>query len=68
VLLADNFVMTTAEGATYDKAQVVASVKDTSYKPDALGTIYGYLGVDEWQVAMPREPLQRKAEISLRKR
>ena len=36
LLLADNFVMTTAEGVTYDKAQVIASVKDTSYKPDAL--------------------------------
>lgn len=36
LLLADNFVMTTAEGMQYNKAQVVASVRDTSYKPDAL--------------------------------
>ncbi|HKD03700.1 MAG TPA: nuclear transport factor 2 family protein [Terriglobales bacterium] len=36
LLLADDFVMTTAEGATYNKGQTVASVKDTTYKPDAL--------------------------------
>lgn len=36
LLLADDFVMTTAEGTLYDKAQIVASVKDKSYKPDAL--------------------------------
>jgi ketosteroid isomerase-like protein len=36
LLLADDFVMTTAEGTLYDKAQIVASVKDTSYRPDVL--------------------------------
>lgn len=36
LLLADDFVMTTAEGAMYNKAQVVASVKDVSYKPNVL--------------------------------
>jgi ketosteroid isomerase-like protein len=36
LLLADDFVMTTAEGTLYNKAQIVASVRDTSYKPDAL--------------------------------
>lgn len=35
-LLADDFVMTTAEGVTYNKAQTVASVKDATYKPGAL--------------------------------
>ncbi len=36
LLLADDFVMTAAEGTMYDKSQIVASVKDKSYKPDAL--------------------------------
>jgi len=36
LLLADDFVMTTAEGTLYNKAQVIASVRDTSYKPNAL--------------------------------
>ena len=36
LLLADDFVMTTADGVTYNKAQTVASVRDPSYKPEAL--------------------------------
>jgi ketosteroid isomerase-like protein len=36
LLLADDFVMTTAEGTQYGKSEVIASVKDKSYKPDAL--------------------------------
>jgi len=36
LLLADNFVMTTADGVVYNKDQVVASVRDKSYKPDVL--------------------------------
>jgi len=36
LLLADDFVMTTAEGTLYSKAQIVASVKDTSYRPEIL--------------------------------
>jgi ketosteroid isomerase-like protein len=36
LLLADDFVMTTADGTIYNKAQMVASVRDASYKPDAL--------------------------------
>src|SRR5258708_18959734 len=36
LLLADDFVMTTADGTLYNKAQMVASVRDASYKPDAL--------------------------------
>lgn len=36
LLLADNFVMTTADGVLYNKDQIVASVRDKSYKPDAL--------------------------------
>lgn len=36
LLLADDFVMTTAEGTMYNRAQIIASVKDTSYKPDVL--------------------------------
>lgn len=46
LLLAEDFVMTTAEGTMYNKAQIIASVKDTSYKPDALQssdmTIHAY--------------------------
>ena len=36
LLLADDFVMTTADGALYNKAQMVASVRDKSYKPEVL--------------------------------
>ena len=36
LLLADDFVMTTAEGTQLNKAQIIESVKDTSYRPDAL--------------------------------
>jgi ketosteroid isomerase-like protein len=36
LLLADDFVMTVAEGYTMDKAAMLASVRDTSYKPDVL--------------------------------
>jgi len=36
LLLADDFVMTTAEGAQYNKVQIVASVRDQSYKPEVL--------------------------------
>ena len=33
LLLADDFVMTVAEGTLYNKAQMVASVADKSYRP-----------------------------------
>ena len=36
LLLADNFVMTVAEGTLYNKAQIVASVQDKSYAPSVL--------------------------------
>lgn len=36
LLLADDFVMTTADGTLYNKAQMVASVRDKSYKPEVL--------------------------------
>ena len=36
LLLADDFIMTTAEGSQLDKQQIVASVLDSSYRPDAL--------------------------------
>jgi ketosteroid isomerase-like protein len=36
LLLADDFVMTVADGYTLNKAQLLASVRDTSYRPDAL--------------------------------
>lgn len=36
LLLADDFVLTSAEGVLFDKAQMVASVKDKSYHPLAL--------------------------------
>ena len=36
LLLADDFVMTVAEGTLYNKAQIVASVADKSYRPEAL--------------------------------
>lgn len=36
LLLADDFVMTTADGVLYNKQQILASVRDKSYKPDAL--------------------------------
>jgi len=34
LLLADDFVMTVAEGTLYNKAQIVASVADKSYRPE----------------------------------
>jgi ketosteroid isomerase-like protein len=36
LLLADDFVMTVAEGTIYNKAQIVASVADKSYRPEVL--------------------------------
>jgi ketosteroid isomerase-like protein len=36
LLLADDFVMTVAEGTVYNKAQIMASVADKSYRPEAL--------------------------------
>ena len=36
LLLADDFVMTVAEGTLYNKSQIVASVADKSYRPEAL--------------------------------
>jgi ketosteroid isomerase-like protein len=36
LLLADDFVMTVAEGTLYNKAQMIASVADKSYRPDVL--------------------------------
>ena len=36
LLLADDFVMTVAEGTLYNKAQMIASVADKSYHPVAL--------------------------------
>jgi ketosteroid isomerase-like protein len=36
MLLADDFVMTVADGYTMDKAAMLASLRDTSYKPDVL--------------------------------
>src|SRR5262249_39576613 len=36
MLLADDFVMTVAEGKLYNKAQILASVKDKSYSPEVL--------------------------------
>jgi len=36
LLLADDFVMTTGEGDLYNKAQIVASIRDKSYQPEAL--------------------------------
>src|SRR6266403_5803067 len=33
LLLADDFVMTVSEGTLYNKAQIVASVADKSYRP-----------------------------------
>jgi len=36
LLLADDFVMTVADGYTINKAAMLASVRDTSYKPDVL--------------------------------
>jgi ketosteroid isomerase-like protein len=36
LLLADDFVMTTAEGTLYNKTQIVDSVADKSYRPEAL--------------------------------
>jgi ketosteroid isomerase-like protein len=36
LLLADDFVMTVAEGTLYNKSQIVASVADKSYRPEVL--------------------------------
>jgi ketosteroid isomerase-like protein len=36
LLLADDFVMTAGEGDLYNKAQIVASIRDKSYQPEAL--------------------------------
>lgn len=36
LLLSNDFVMTTAEGVLYNKAQIVASIRDKSYRPEAL--------------------------------
>jgi ketosteroid isomerase-like protein len=36
LLLADDFVMTVAEGNLYNKSQILASVRDKSYHPDLL--------------------------------
>src|SRR5215475_14055326 len=36
LLLAEDFVMTTAEGDMYNKSQIVASIRDKSYSPEVL--------------------------------
>jgi len=36
LLLADDFVMTVAEGTVYNKSQMIVSVADKSYRPVAL--------------------------------
>jgi ketosteroid isomerase-like protein len=36
LLVADDFIMTTADGALYNKSQFIESVKDKSYRPEAL--------------------------------
>jgi ketosteroid isomerase-like protein len=36
LLLADDFVMTVADGYTLNKAAMLASIRDTSYRPDVL--------------------------------
>lgn len=36
LLLADDFVMTVADGYTMNKQQMLASVRDTSYRPEVL--------------------------------
>lgn len=36
MLLADDFVMTVAEGTLYNKSQMLASVQDKNYRPQAL--------------------------------
>jgi len=36
LLIVDDFVMTVADGYTLNKAQLLASVRDTSYRPDVL--------------------------------
>lgn len=36
LLLADDFVMTVADGYTMNKAAMLSSVRDTSYRPDVL--------------------------------
>jgi len=39
LLLSDDFVMTVAEGTLYNKAQILASVADKSYRPEVLQSI-----------------------------
>jgi ketosteroid isomerase-like protein len=39
LLLADDFVMTVAEGVLHNKAQILASVADKSYRPEILQSI-----------------------------
>ena len=39
LLLADDFVMTVAEGTLYNKSQIVASVADKSYRPETLQSV-----------------------------
>jgi ketosteroid isomerase-like protein len=39
LLLADDFVMTVAEGVLYNKAQILASVANKSYRPEILQSI-----------------------------
>src|SRR5689334_20588404 len=36
LLLAEDFVMTTAEGDLYNKSQIISSIRDKSYSPDTL--------------------------------
>jgi ketosteroid isomerase-like protein len=36
LLLADDFVLTAAEGTLYNKAQMISSIRDNSYRPDLL--------------------------------
>ncbi len=51
LLLADDFVMTVADGYTLNKAQMLASVRDTSYRPEVLHSdnmevrMYGHTAV-----------------------
>jgi ketosteroid isomerase-like protein len=36
LLLGDDFIMTTADGDLLNKTQIIASIRDKSYQPDAL--------------------------------
>jgi ketosteroid isomerase-like protein len=46
LLLGDDFVMTVAEGTLYNKSQILASVRDKSYRPEVLQSsdmkVHGY--------------------------